>query len=121
MWRSFSPKGYFPSYYQVQLEALYYWPTIFKDSYVFIRKRLACQKNYGWMKRETMPLLPILVEAPFMQWGLEFIGPINPNSSQEHSSIMITTDYFTKWKEERAHKEVDINKLISFIEENILS
>lgn len=34
----------------------YYWLTIFKDSYSFIRKRLTCQKNSGRMKRVAMPL-----------------------------------------------------------------
>ena len=33
---------------------------------------------YGRMKRATMPLQPILVDAPFMKWGLDVIGPINP-------------------------------------------
>ena len=57
----------------------YYWSTIFKDSYSFIRKCPACQKIYGRMKRATMPLQPILVDAPFMQWGLDVIGPTNQN------------------------------------------
>lgn len=63
----------------------YYWPIIFKDSYSFIKKCLACQNNYGRLKREAMTLHPIFVDAPFMQWELDVIGPINPKSSQGHA------------------------------------
>ena len=28
-----------------------------------------------------MPLKPMVVEEPFQQWGLDFIGVINPNST----------------------------------------
>ena len=46
-----------------------------------------------------LPFNPISVEAPFQQWGLDFIGEINPNSSGQHKWILTTTDYFTKWIE----------------------
>jgi hypothetical protein len=60
----------------------YYWPTIFKDSYSMIRKCISCQKFSGKMKRATMLLQPITIEEPFTQWGLDVIGPINPNLQQ---------------------------------------
>ena len=67
----------------------------------------------------SLPLNPISVEAPFQQWGLDFIGEINPNSSGQHKWILTATDYFTKWIEatptRRATKEV----IMDFIENNI--
>jgi hypothetical protein len=39
---------------------------------------------------------PVKVETPFQQWGLDFIGEINPNSSGKNKWILTTTDYFTK-------------------------
>ena len=69
------------------------------------------------MKREEMPLQPIIVDAPFIQWGLDVIGPINPKSSQGHSYILTTTDYFTKSQKYKALKNVDTEELTSFIEE----
>lgn len=68
-----------------------------------------------------MPLQLIMVDAPFMQLGLDVIRPINPNSSQGHSYILTITYYFTKWKEARALKKEDIDELFSFVEENIFS
>ena len=68
-----------------------------------------------------LPLNPISVEAPFQQWGLDFIGEINPKSSGQHRWILTTTDYFMKWIEaiptRRSIKEV----IMDFIENNILA
>jgi len=38
------------------LRADYYWPTIFKDSYVMIIKCVSCQRFSGEMKRSTILL-----------------------------------------------------------------
>ena len=68
-----------------------------------------------------MPLKPILVEAPFMQWGLNLIDSINLKSRQGHSYILTATDYFTKCQEAKALKTTNIEELILFIEENVFS
>jgi hypothetical protein len=39
------------------------------------------------------------VEAPFQQWGLDFIGQFKDNSSNGYTWIIRATDYFTKWVE----------------------
>ena len=41
----------------------------------------------------------VKVEAPFQQWGLDFIGEIHPQSSAQHRWILTTTNYFMKWVE----------------------
>ena len=45
-----------------------------------------------------IPLQPILVDALFMQWGLDVIGPNNPKSSQGHAYLLNAIDYSTEWK-----------------------
>ena len=66
-----------------------------------------------------LPLNPISVEAPFQQWGLEFIGEINPNSSGQHRWILTATDYFTKWIESIPTR-ISIGVVImDFLENNI--
>jgi hypothetical protein len=42
---------------------------------------------------------PVKIEAPFQQWGLDFIGEIHPQSSAQNKWILNATDYFTKWVE----------------------
>jgi hypothetical protein len=89
------------------IRVVFYWPSIFKDSYATIRKCVSCQKFPWKMKRSTMPLKPISVEQPFSQWGLDVVGPINQNSSKGYIYIYIltATDYFTKWPETVALKK----------------
>eukprot|EP00253_Pinus_taeda_P029683 PITA_29683 len=40
-----------------------------------------------------------MIYRPFQQWGLDVIGEITPNSSQQHKYILTATDYFTRWTE----------------------
>ena len=58
---------------------------------------------------------------PFQQWGLDFIGEINPPSSAQHKWILTATDYFTKWIEGIPSRQATDNVIISFLERNILS
>lgn len=60
-------------------------------------------------------LKPIIVEEPFQQWGLNFIGVINPNSSAEHKFILTMIDYFTRWTEAMATKMEDQKVVITLL------
>jgi hypothetical protein len=56
------------------MRASYYWPTLFRDTHSFVRACEACQRFEGKQKLLALPLDPVIVEAPFQQWGLDFIG-----------------------------------------------
>jgi hypothetical protein len=77
----------------------YYWPSLFSDVNCMVRAYVECQMFAGKKKLHPLPLRPIKVETPFQQWGLDFIGEINPNSSGKHKWILTATYYFTKWVE----------------------
>jgi len=49
------------------------------------------------------------------------IGPINPKLSKGNAYIITVSDYFMKWKEVVALRNVDSEKLIHFLKVNILS
>ena len=53
----------------------------------------------GKQKILPLPLTPIVLDCPFQQWGLDFIGEIHPPSSGQHRWTLTTTYYFTKWIE----------------------
>jgi hypothetical protein len=74
------------------LRAGYYWPTLFKYSHMLSRKCVIFQTAVGQVKKAYFPLQPITIDAPFQQWGLDIIGPINPPSSQQHKYILTTTN-----------------------------
>ena len=80
-----------------------------------------CQIFDGKRKLVPLPLNPISVEAPFQQWGLDFIGEINPNYSGQHRWILTTTDYFTKWIEAIPTRRATNAVIMDFLEENILA
>lgn len=63
----------------------------------------------------------MVVEAPFQHWGLDFIGKLNENSSNDHSWIIIATDYFTKWVETIPTKHATHKVVIDFLEDKIIT
>lgn len=54
----------------------------------------------GKQKLPALPLDPMIVQAPFQQWELDFIGQFNQSSSQGYNWIPTTTNYFTRWEED---------------------
>ena len=80
-----------------------------------------CQIFEGKRKLLHLPLQPVTVEAPFQQWGLDFIGEIHPTSSAQHKWILTTTDYFTKWIEAILSRNATDSVIIKFLEDHILS
>ena len=44
-------------------------------------------------------LHPIAVKSPWYMIGIDFIGPISPESEDGSRYILTISDYFTKWVE----------------------
>jgi hypothetical protein len=51
---------------------------------------------------------------------LDFIGEIHPSSSKRHRFVLVATDYFTKWTEVVALKNMTHREVIEFITEHII-
>ena len=66
------------------------------------------------------PLHPTVASWPFDAWGLDVIGPISPKSSCGHAYILAATDYFSKWAEVVALKEVKKETIVEFIRCNLI-
>jgi hypothetical protein len=86
-----------------------------------IRACNECQKFTSKHKLLSLPLKPITISGRFQQWGLDFIGDINPPSSGKHKWILIGTDYFTKWIEIVPTRNSTDKVIMNFLETNILS
>lgn len=56
------------------LRAGYYWTTLFLDLYKTVMSFHECQVFQGKMKLLPLPMKLVEVNAPFQQWGLDFIG-----------------------------------------------
>ena len=72
---------------------------MFRFGYKWVRNCKKCKLFTGKLQLAALPLKPVIIEEPFEQWGLDFIGFINPNSSAGHTHILTATDCFTKWVE----------------------
>jgi hypothetical protein len=103
------------------MRAEYYWPKFFSDVNAKVQACNPCQLFAGKHKLPGMSLVPVKTEAPFQQWGLDFIRKINPHSSAQHKWILIAIDYFTKWVEAIPTRRATDLVVIDFLEDNILS
>lgn len=95
----------------------YYWQTFFNDTHKWVKD---CKKYALFSRKKSLaslPLHPIQVDQPFTQWGLDFIGMINPPSSAGHKWILTTIDYFTRWKEVVALKDATDALVLEFLNE----
>jgi hypothetical protein len=63
------------------LRARYYQPTFFSDVFTTVRACNEFQKFAGKQILVSLPLKPITTNGPFQQWGLDFMGDINPPSN----------------------------------------
>jgi hypothetical protein len=63
----------------------------------------------------------VVVEAPFQQWGLDFIGEFKDNSSNSYRWILTTTYYFTRWVESIPTNKATEEVVMNFLEEGIIT
>ena len=82
---------------------------------------IKCQKFAGKDRLQYLTLKPIAGNAPFQQWGLHFIGEIQPASSGQHKWILIATDLFTKWVEAIPTKAATDTVVMNFLENQIIT
>ncbi|XP_015169223.1 uncharacterized protein K02A2.6-like [Solanum tuberosum] len=57
---------------------------------------------------------------PFVAWGMDVIGPIEPAASNGHIFILVAIDYFTKWVEAASYKSVTKKVLADFVRNNLI-
>ncbi|XP_060183015.1 uncharacterized protein LOC132612963 [Lycium barbarum] len=97
----------------------YYWPTMVKDCLDYARSCKACQFHANFIHQPPEVLHPTVASWPFDAWGLDVVGPL-PKSSGGHLYILAATDYFSKWAEVVALKEVKKENVENFIRVNII-
>lgn len=102
------------------LRNYYYWPGMFKDAYAWVAKCKKCKLFTGKPQLVALPLRPVVIDEPFKQWGLDFIGPLSPTSSVIHMHILTAIDYFTKWVKFIPMRKTTIEVVCNFLKENIL-
>nr|GEY66822.1 DNA-directed DNA polymerase [Tanacetum cinerariifolium] len=78
----------------------FFWPTIYKDSYEFVKNCNSCQRQGKISQRDEMPQNSIKICKIFDVWGIDFMGPFP--SSRGNKYILVVVDYLSKWVEAKA-------------------
>ena len=74
-----------------------WWPTLLQDAGIFVKKCDECQRYKAPIRKDAMPLRPMMGARAFSKWGIDFIGPIDPPTMRTQAQYIIaTTDYVTK-------------------------
>nr|XP_009792388.1 PREDICTED: uncharacterized protein LOC104239453 [Nicotiana sylvestris] len=97
----------------------YYWPTMVKYCLDYARRCKACQFHANFIHQPPEMLHPTVASWPFDAWGLDIVGPLS-KSSGGHLYILAATNYFSKWAEAVALKEVKKENVANFIRVNII-
>ncbi|XP_022856556.1 uncharacterized protein LOC111377665 [Olea europaea var. sylvestris] len=79
------------------LQSGFYWPTLFKDVFEFVKRCDRCQRTDNISRRNEMPLSSILEVELFDVWGIDFMGPFLPSFSNQY--VLVAMDYVSKWVE----------------------
>ena len=97
------------------LQSSFYWASIFKDAHHFYMECLQCQAAINISKRDEMPMRPILEVEIFNLWGIDFMGPFPPSTSDGKEYILVAVDYVSKWIEAIPTRTSDHREVLRFI------
>ena len=101
------------------LQSGFYWPTLFKDYFEWVKHCDKCWRMGNISKRNEIPLQRLMVVQIFDVWGIDFMGHFP--SSFGNLYILLVVDYVSKWVEAIACSKNDANLVVRFIQRNILS
>ncbi|GJS98004.1 reverse transcriptase domain-containing protein [Tanacetum coccineum] len=94
-------------------DAIFFWPTIYKDAYELIKSCDACQRQGKISHRDEMPQNAIQVCEIFNVWGIDFMGPFS--SSRGNKYILVAVDYFSKWVKAKALPTNDARVVVKIL------
>ncbi|CAL2272385.1 unnamed protein product [Prunus armeniaca] len=93
----------------------YFWPTMEKDYFSYAKGCEDRQRNGPIQHALATFLNPIIKPRPLKGWAMDFVAKIVPNSSNEHTFIIVATNYFTKCVE-----AITSAAVITFIKQQII-
>ncbi|MCO5614982.1 hypothetical protein L7F22_069269 [Adiantum nelumboides] len=99
-----------------------WWPISFQDAAEFVKRCEECQRVKVPIRRDNMPLRPMMGARAFAKWGIDFVGPINPPAHRTRAQyIIVATDYLTKWVEAKATPKNDARTTACFLYEYVFT
>ncbi|XP_060181328.1 uncharacterized protein LOC132610933 [Lycium barbarum] len=90
------------------------------DCCKYVQRCHQCQIHGDLIKVPPSELNVMRSLWPFVAWGMDVIGPIEPAASNGHRFILVAIDYFTKWVEATSHTSVTKKVVADFVQNHII-
>ncbi|XP_055835250.1 uncharacterized protein LOC129903732 [Solanum dulcamara] len=90
------------------------------DCCKYVRKCHQCQVHSDLIRVPPHKLNAMSSPWPFVAWGMDIIGPIEPSASNGHRFILVAIDYFTKRVEATSYKSVTKKVVTDFARNNLI-
>lgn len=71
-------------------------------------------RQYPSEAGQLFKLRPIISPLPFAKWGMDILGPF-PKASGQGRFVLVAVDYFTKWVDAGALRNITTNDVKGFI------
>jgi len=101
------------------LKASYFWPTMEADGHPFVKKCIPCQKHGNLIHLKQEELHSILSPWPFVNWGMDILGPFTSGKGQV-KFLIVAIDYFTKWIEAKPLATTTAQQAQQFVWKDII-
>ncbi|XP_069147098.1 uncharacterized protein [Solanum lycopersicum] len=88
------------------LRAGYFLMTMENDCCKFVQKCHKCQVHGDLIRVPPHELNAMSLPWPFVAWGMDVIGPIEPAASNGHMFILVAISYLTEWVEEASYNHL---------------
>ncbi|KAG8486107.1 hypothetical protein CXB51_019468 [Gossypium anomalum] len=101
------------------LQARFFWPTLFKDAYAYVKSCDRCQRVENVTNRNETPRTNIIEVELFDVWGIDFLGPFPPSFG--HKYILVAVDYVSKWVKAEAYPTNDAIVVIKSLQKHMFT
>ena len=90
-----------------------------QDAKSLVQKYDKCQRHSNIQHLPATSLTPISAPWPFVQWGLDIVGPFPP-AIGGWKFLLVAVDYFMKWIEAKPLAKIIEAKVQDFIWKSII-
>uniref|UniRef100_A0A2N9EWZ5 Integrase catalytic domain-containing protein n=1 Tax=Fagus sylvatica TaxID=28930 RepID=A0A2N9EWZ5_FAGSY len=97
----------------------YYWLSLLHDATQYVKTCDKCQRFTNVPRVPPEEITPITSPWPFMQWGLDIMGPF-PVGTKQAKFLVVAIDYFTKWVEAEPLATISEKNVKSFIWKGVI-
>ncbi|XP_016546310.1 protein NYNRIN-like [Capsicum annuum] len=101
------------------LQSGYYWPSLFRDVYEFVKRYDQCQRQGSILKNHEMPMSKMLEVKLFDVWVIDSMGPFVSSFGMKY--ILVAVEYVSKWVEAEALVDNEGKRVVAFQRKNIFS